>query len=109
MKTYCFLAFAIKNGKEYTTPVRIHGHGDLEEAVEMADLSIAIHHEAHAYAMLYFKGEHSLEDLRCIQVPEFDQLTSKRGSGWHMFILDQAVLQSLDRYPKEKGDENYAK
>ncbi len=96
MKTYCFLAFAIKDGKDYTCPVRVHGHGDLEEAVEMADLSIAAHHGANAYALLYFEGLHSLEELRAKQVPEFDEHTPGRGPDWQMFILDVDAVEALD-------------
>lgn len=109
MKTYCFLAFAIKDGKDYTTPVRMHGHGELEEAVEAADLSVAVHHGANAYAMIYFEGSHSLEELSAMQVPEFDEHTPGRGPGWQMFILDLPVLQSLDSYPKEEGGVHCAK
>ena len=110
MKTYCFLAFAIKGGKPYTCPVRMHGHGDLEEAVEAADLSVAVQHGANAYAMLYFEGLHSLEELCGMQVPEYDEHTPGCGPGWQMFILDRAAaIAALDCYPEEEGGEQHAK
>ncbi len=107
MKTYCFLALVIKDGKDHTVPILVHGQGSLKEAVEAADLSITASHGATACALLYFEGLHTLEELRSMPAPEINERAP--GPGWRIFILDLPALRTLDCYPEEKGGKHHAK